>query len=262
MDKQKAGELVRFLDSKAVEVEKVLPANRRVDEAIKMAVIAATDNHKILECTHLSIYRSLMQTCQMGLSLSPILNEAHLIPYGTTCTLQIGYRGWLKMAKDSGEIQDIYAETVCENDKFKVTKGLYPDLEHELASVRGVPTHVYAVALFKTGYARFEVVPWSDVQKAKQLSQRGGKVNPAWAMWGEEMAKKVAIKRLVKTLPLGDNLARAAAIEHKASDGEFIDPEVDGVEEFMNAQVGDEPVDDIPEPPKSMKERLAYDLNG
>ena len=260
MTKQnKAGELVRFLESKSMEVAKVTPADRSVDEMVKMAVIAVTDSPKVLDCSPVSIYRSFMQTCQMGLSLSPILNEAHLIPYGGTCTLQVGYRGWIKLAKESGEIQDIYAEVACENDEFKVTKGLAPDLIHELATIRGVPTHVYAVALFKNGYARFEVVPWSDIEKAKNLSKRGGKTNPAWAMWAEEMAKKVAIKRLVKTLTLGSNLARAAAIEHKANDGVFIDPEVDDIEDFIEATAevvtNDEAIPVLPK--QSLKDRLS-----
>ena len=258
MKPNKAKELTEFLDSKSMEVAKVTPANKSVDEMMKMAVVAATDNPKVLDCSTVSIYRSLMQTCQMGLSLSPILNEAHLIPYGSTCTLQVGYRGWIKLAKESGEIQDIYAEVVHENDEFRVVKGLKPDLIHELAPVRGVPTNVYAVALFHSGYARFEVVPWSDIEKAKNLAKRGSKVNPAWSQWPGEMAKKVAIKRLVKTLTLGSNLARAAAIEHKANDGVFHDPEVDDIEDIIEAEQV-MPVDELPEPPQSLRERLRND---
>ena len=257
-------ELVEFLESKSLEVAKVTPADRSVDEMVKMAIVAVTDNAKVLECSPISIYRSFMQTCQMGLSLSPILNEAHLIPYGGTCTLQVGYRGWIKLAKESGEVQDIRAVTVYENDEFSVTHGLKPDITHIMATgARGIPTHVYAVADFKNGYQRFEVVPWSDIEKAKQLSKRGNKVNPAWAMWADEMAKKVAIKRLVKTLTLGSNIARAAAIENKANDGIFVDPEVDDVEDFIEASnVMDADIEEVPELPKSLKERLSHDLDG
>jgi len=259
---KKTGELVQFLESKKLEVAKVAPDGRSVDELVKMAVVAVTDAPKVLECSPVSIYRSFMQTAQMGLSLSPILNEAHLIPYGGTCTLQIGYRGWIKLAKQSGEVRDIYAEIVCENDSFKVTKGLAPDLQHELAiAKRGVPTHVYAVALFTDGYARFEVVPWSDIEKVKQLSKRGSKINPAWAMWPDEMAKKVAIKRLVKTLPLGDALARANSIENKAQEGVFVDSEIDEIEDVIDATHNeiDENISKVPAMAQSLKERLGHD---
>ena len=260
----KKKELGAFLEGKSSEVAKVVPVDRSVDEMLKMAVIAVTDSPKVLECSPISIYRSFMQTCQMGLSLSPVLNEAHLIPYGGTCTLQVGYRGWIKLVKESGEVQDIRAVAVYENDEFCVTHGLKPDIKHTMASgPRGVPSHVYAVADFKNGYQRFEVVPWSDIEKAKQLSKRGGKVNPAWAMWEEEMGKKVAIKRLVKTLTLGANVARAAAIEHNANEGLFLDPQVDGVEDFIEASsVIDANIEEVPELPKSLKERLAHDPNG
>ena len=77
------------------------------------------------------------------------------------------------------------------------------------------------------------------------------------------MGKKVAIKRLVKTLTLGENLARAAAIEHKANDGIFIDPEVDDLEDFIEATtVVDGEIGEVPEIPKSLKERLAHVQDG
>jgi recombination protein RecT len=263
-NKNSAKELVEFLESKSLEVAKVTPANRSVEEMVKMAVIAVTDSPKVLECSPISIYRSFMQTCQMGLSLSPILNEAHLIPYGGTCTLQVGYRGWLKLCKESGLVEDIYAAVVHENDDFAVSMGFEPSLTHDWAiGARGVPTHVYAVVRFFSGYKRFEVVPWSDIEKAKQLSKRGGKINNAWAMWQEEMSKKVAIKRLAKTLPLGENLARAAAIENNANDGVFLDPEIDDLEDFIEATtVVDGEIGEVPEIPKSLKERLAHVQDG
>jgi len=264
----KAGALVKFLDSKSLEVQTVMPEKESVERALKMAIVAATDNPKILECTHISIYRALLQTCHLGISLSPILNEAHFIPYGGKCTLQLGYRGWIKLVTESDKIQDIYADTVCENDIFKVVKGSRPDLVHEYAPVRGVPTHVYAMAFFRDGHFKFEVVPWSDIEKAKQLSKKGGKVNPAWAMWQEEMSKKVAIKRLCKVLiPMlghkGEKLAHAAAIENNAGDDGFLDPEIDDLEDFIEATtVVDGEIGEVPEIPKSLKERLAHDQDG
>ena len=261
----KAKDLVQFLDSKSLDVRRVMAKNANVDRALKMAMVAATDNPKVLECTHVSIYRSLLQTCHLGISLSPILNEAHLIPYGGKCTLQLGYRGWIKLITESDKIQDIWAEVVHENDHFKVVQGSNPNLEHEPArSQRGIPTHVYVMVFFKDGHSKFEVVPWDDIQKAKQLSKKGGKVNPAWAMWETEMGKKVAIKRLCKVLiPMlghsGEKLAHAAAIENSAGDDRFLDPEVDDIEDFIDATAevvtNEEAVPDLPK--KSLKDRLS-----
>ena len=265
----KAGALVKFLDSKSLEVQTVMPEKESVERALKMAIVAATDNPKILECTHISIYRALLQTCHLGISLSPILNEAHFIPYGGKCTLQLGYRGWVKLICESDKVRDIWAEVVHENDHFKVVQGSNPSLEHEPArSQRGVPTHVYVMAFFKDGHSKFEVVSWDDVQKAKQLSKKGGKINPAWAMWETEMGKKVAIKRLCKVLiPMlghkGEKLAHAAAIENNAGDDGFLDPEIDDLEDFIEATtVVDGEIGEVPEIPKSLKERLAHVQDG
>ena len=263
-NKNLAGELVQFLDSKSLEVKKVMPGNGSVDKALKMAVVAATDNPKILECTHVSIYKALMQTCHLGLSLSPVLNEAHLIPYGKSCPLQIGYRGWIKLMKESGEIRDVRSVVVYENDEFAEIQGLKPELTHVRANgPRGVPTHVYTVADYYDGYHKFLVMPWSDIQKAKQLSKKGGKLNPAWSMWEDEMAKKCPIKRMAKTMSLGPKVAQAAAIEDNADDQVFIDPAIDDLDEFIEAQdVVDADIDEVPGLPKrSFREKLTSDEN-
>lgn len=247
-------EIVDFLESKRTEIQKVTPANRSVDEMLKMAVIAVTENKRVLECSPVSIYRAFMQTCDLGISMNPVLSEAYLIPYGSECRLQLGYRGWIKLCKESGEVQDIRSVVVYENDEFIETQGLKPDLKHIRANgPRGCPTHVYTVADFYNGYQKFTVMPWSDIQKAKQLSKKGGKINPAWTMWEDEMAKKVPIKRLVKTLTLGPKVARASAIEDRGDDGVLLDPEVDDVEDFIDAST----VVDASEP-EFVQERDTY----
>ena len=69
-------QIIEFLESKRTEIQKVTPANRSVDEMLKMAVIAVTENERVLRCTPVSIYRAFMQTCDLGISLNPVLSEA------------------------------------------------------------------------------------------------------------------------------------------------------------------------------------------
>ena len=249
-------QMVVFLENKKQEIAKVLPAGHNIEEFVKLAAVACADNPKLLQCTKLSIYRSLMQVCHAGLSLNPMMSEAYLIPYksrdGLICTLQAGYRGLLKMAKASGEVRDIYAEVVCEGDTFRVVKGTSaPNIEHVYGDTRGFPTHVYAVTLFKDGYTRFEVMSWSEVEKAKAGAGGG---SPAWKNYPGEMAKKVVIKRMCKTLPVGAALAAVGAIEDNASNGLFVDPNVDSLDDILEAAVVDAPVDagEVPMVPESL----------
>ena len=165
----------------------------------------------------------------------------------------------------SGEIQDIYADVVREYDTFDVTKGGAPLLTHKYASGdRGkAKKYVYAVARFKNGYIRFEVVDWEDVDKARDASGRGGKINPAWKTWPEEMAKKVAIKRLCKTLSL-DGITQMAEFENNSG---AIDMEIETVESLKEKLI-EQPdaaptvvdFEDVPSPPQSLQERLNDDF--
>jgi len=262
MANSNAGQMVAYLDSKAQDIQQVLPAGVEINQFMKMCFVACNENRKLLECDRASVYTCVMQVCQQGLSLNPVAGEAHLIPYGKMCTLQFGYRGWIKKAKMSGEIQDIYADVVREYDTFDVTKGGAPLLTHKYASEdRGkARKYVYAVARFKNGYIRFEVVDWEDVDKARNASSKGGKINPAWKTWPEEMAKKVAIKRLCKTLSL-DGIAQMSEFE---SDKGVIDMEfesLDSVKEKLIEQPDAAPTvvdfEDVPAPPQSLQERLS-----
>jgi len=264
MANSNAGQMVAYLDSKSQDIQQVLPAGVDINQFMKMCFVACNENRKLLECDRASVYTCVMQVCQQGLSLNPAAGEAHLIPYGKMCTLQFGYRGWIKKAKMSGEIQDIYADVVHEYDTFEVTKGISPDLVHKYASGdRGSPTHVYAVARFKNGYARFEVLDWEDVDKARDASSRGGKINPAWKTWPKEMAKKVAIKRLCKTQSM-NGVTQMAQFEDNRG---VIDMEVeslDSIKEKLIEQPDAAPTvvdfEDVPSPPQSLQERLNDDF--
>ena len=257
--------MVAYLDSKSQDIQQVLPAGVDINQFMKMCFVACNENRKLLECDRASVYTCVMQVCQQGLSLNPVAGEAHLIPYGKMCSLQFGYRGWIKKAKMSGEIQDIYADVVHKNDTFEVAKGISPNLVHNYASGdRDVPTHVYAVARFKNGYARFEVVDWEDVDKARNASSKGGKINPAWKTWPREMSKKVAIKRLCKTLSL-DGMTQMAEFESESGVIDMEAETIDSLRDRLIEQPDAEPTvvefDDVPEPPKSLQERLSDDFD-
>jgi len=47
--------------------------------------------------------------------------EAQLIP---------GYRGYIALARRSGDVQSVAAQVVYENDRFSIRYGLNEDLEH------------------------------------------------------------------------------------------------------------------------------------
>jgi recombination protein RecT len=67
------------------------------------------------------------------------MGEAYLVPYKETCQLIPGYQGLMKLARNSGLVEDIYAHEVRAKDRFEMTLGLERDLIHEPLMVNGFP---------------------------------------------------------------------------------------------------------------------------
>jgi recombination protein RecT len=109
----------------------------------------------------------------------------------------------------SGRVTSIKAEVVFSNDSFTYSFGLSETLEHVPADgERGRPTHAYAYALLKDGGHAFEVMTVAEVERIRGRS-RAGQSGP-WVSDWEMMARKTAIRRLAKLLPLSSEFRDAS----------------------------------------------------
>lgn len=80
--------------------------------------------------------------------------------------------------------------------------------------IPGAPvTHVYAVARLKDGGTQFEVMTRKQIELVRSLSKAGN--NGPWVTHWEEMAKKTAIRRLFKYLPVSIEIQRAVSMDEK-----------------------------------------------
>lgn len=160
------------------------------------------------------------------------LKQRHvsLLPFGNgkdkqgrpNAQLIIGYRGMIDLARRSGQIVSLSAYCVHEQDTFNYKLGLDPDIEHIPASVadRGKVTHVYAVAKLKGGGVQFEVLSRAEIEAIRSTSKAGN--SGPWKDHWEEMAKKSAIRRLFKYLPVSIEAVRAVEIDEKSDRGEAV----------------------------------------
>ena len=195
------------------------------DRIIKTVVTAAMKNPAILKCSKDSILLSVFQSLDLGLEIGNALGEAYLIPYGQTCQFIPGYRGLISLARRSGQIKSIEAVAVIRGDRFTYERGLSPRLEHfpDLERSEMPKTDdllaVYAIANLVEGGTQFEVMLRHEVDaiRARSKSARSG----PWVTDYFEMAKKTAIRRLSKSLPLSVEMARALEVQAQAEAGEF-----------------------------------------
>lgn len=172
---------------------------------IQSAVNALTKNPALMKCDKMSFFGSLMQLAQFG--LNPDGRNAHLIPYGTTCTLVIDYKGLVTLALRCPRVSKVEAVAVKEKDHFRLVNGEVEHIVDNPWGDRGATVGYYAVCQFADGVKKFEVMSKGEVDAVRERSR--AKNNGPWVTDYEEMAKKTVFKRLSKWLPVTPELQEA-----------------------------------------------------
>ena len=186
------------------QVAAALPAHLTPERFARVCLTALTRTPKLMECTRESLLRCLMDCSALG--IEPDGRRAHLIPFGKDCTLIIDYKGLVELIRRSGEVAAIRAETVCENDEFQWENGV---VTHRVdwRNPRGEVQAVYAEAKLTSGEVQTAVLTKDEVEGIRKRSRAGA--SGPWATDWSEMAKKTAIRRLSKLLPLSVEIAEA-----------------------------------------------------
>lgn len=200
---KKGGDLKSLINSDQMREQfaRALPKHCDADRFARIAITAVTKVPKLMECTPASLMKCLLDLSAMG--LEPDGRRAHLIPYGNECTLIIDYKGLVELIRRSGDVVSVRAETVCENDEFSWVNG---EIEHkaDFRKSRGEVQAVYAIAVLKSGEKQSATMTRDEVEAIRNRS-RAGKSGP-WVSDWSEMAKKTAVRRLSKMLPLSSEI--------------------------------------------------------
>ena len=184
---------------------------------------AAITNEDILSCDPRSIIGAALVCAATGLQPGP-LGYAYIVPYGRgrerKAQFQMGYKGYIKLAYESGLVANIFAAPVFPEDTFDYELGLEPRLVHkpdkdiDRTDARRV-AFVYGVIIKKDGSKAFDVMSRAEVDRIRDMSKAGANAYGPWAQHYVEMAKKTVLHRLFKTEYLGDRFARYAAQDEK-----------------------------------------------
>lgn len=224
------GNVKKFFESQKSTLLAVLPQHVSADRMLKLAIGALRTTPKLQQCTIESLFGALVQCSQLGLEPNTPLGHAFLIPFEnrrlgkTEVQIVFGYKGLLDLARRSGQIVSIAAHEVCENDLFEFEYGLDEKLSHRPAMLkpRGEVVAFYAVAKLAGGGHAFEVMSVSQVEAIRDSAQNYKFAKDKEAtVWGKnfvEMGRKTVLRRLMKYLPVGIELATAVALDSKAED--------------------------------------------
>jgi recombination protein RecT len=250
--------------SKAVwydAVPKTLAAILTQERITKVVLLAATaKSSKLLECTTKSLIRSIADAVTLGLEPGGPLGHAYLVPFRDSATgtyvaqLIIGYRGYIALARRSGEITSVEAYCYHANDTFRIRLGTESIIEHEpcMDGERGALRGVYCVAKFRDGGHHMDFMTKADVEKIRAFSKAGN--SGPWVTNYDEMARKSVVRRASKYWPLSADLAEALAYDEEEQQSaedvaNVIDMSFEEADspEPTEAQSIDEPADKEPE---------------
>jgi len=199
------------------EFRAALPAHIPVERFMRIVTTAVTGNIDLLQADRRSLFESAMKAAQDG--LLPDGREGALVIYNTK--IKEGGRevwikkvqwmpmiaGILKKVRNSGELASIVARVVYEGDKFRNwidDQGEHLEYEAGDDSNQDVVRRVFAMAKLKDGSIEVEVLSPRDVEKIRNVSK--AKDKGPWVDWWDEMAKKSALRRLAKRLPISTDL--------------------------------------------------------
>lgn len=228
--------LQEMLEARTDDFRKVLPREMSLERVFRIVSSACVQVPRLKECTPASMLSAVMTSLQLGLEPAGPLGHAYLVPFQKSkkvgdewqrwyeVQLILGYRGLVKLARDSGNIATIEARCVYANDLFRLEYGLHPVLEHTPTIDRdpGKLIAVYAIARFTGGSGddvQFEVMSAAQVDGIRNGSKAKGDQSP-WSTNYDEMARKTVVRRLAKMLPLSIKAADAIQQDDLAEFGD------------------------------------------
>jgi recombination protein RecT len=224
------------LEARQTEIARALAGRVDPGAFIRVALTTVNKSSELAQCTTSSILLALLEAASLGLIPNSVMGEAYLVPFNVKVSARgeperwekqavfmPGYRGLVKLARNTGVVKAVVARAVRAGDEFEVEFGLDEALHHrtdfdaddyDQKPIR----YVYAVAHFVDGFKQFEVMSKAAVDKIRQRSK--SKDNGPWVTDYDEMALKTIVRRLCKRLPLSDfDLARAI----EADDRDVVD---------------------------------------
>lgn len=211
--------------SQRAQIQMALPKHMSPDRMLRIAMTEIRKNPELGVCDPMSFLGAIIQASQLGLEPGSALGHAFLVPFNNKkkgvkeVQLITGFKGFIELARRSGQVSSLSARLVHEKDTFKFEYGDDEKITHVPTSeaAHGPITWCYAIARFKDGGVQREVMSRAQLEEHKGRYSKG---NPVWDTDFDEMCRKTLIRRIAKYLPLSPELVRAIELDDTSSVGE------------------------------------------
>lgn len=172
---------------------------------------------RLSNCTPQSIKDCMRDAIVMGLTFNPVFKEVYLVPYGTTCTLMIGYQGEINyLAKQqviiSADVGVVRSEDIW--DYKKTDEDFRFNHKKPREGSRGYLQGAYCSYLLPNGSKHGDYFLKEAIEKRKAIA----KSDSFWKQWPDEMYMKTAVRMARKGLPFGEAVAKLDLIDNQHSD--------------------------------------------
>jgi len=206
-----------------------LEPNQRRNKSLQLLKQAAITietspaKDKLQKCLATSVIDSLVAAAGMDISLNKALGEAYLVPYQFACTLQVGYRGFIKLIVNTGFVTHVESVVVYEGEAFEFHRDENGPHWQHTPDVRLQGQDDKIVGCYAVGYTRgaapiFEFMNADELKKVQGASAAAKKGKSPYDFWATEMRRKAPIRRMAKYIPkTADNLGfqvLTTAVEH------------------------------------------------
>ena len=194
------------------KLAEVVPQGIDIDRLMRTAQMAISGNDKLMKCTTSSLLVAFMEAARLGLEIGGAGPGAHIVPFGTTATVIVDYRGFMDLAYRAGSIRKGQARVVYDGDEFDTEYGLNERLYHKpnWGGQRGPLTHVYCILTLASGERLFEVMDRTDIDKIRRTAKGADKPDSPWVQWFERMALKSVVRYTVNRWVRKDPTVRDA----------------------------------------------------
>ncbi len=223
--REKFGTVRDLLKQAESHIAAVLPKHMTPERMLKITESCVRRTPKLLDADPRSLIAAVVEASELGLDLG---RQAHLIPFWDNkaeppqLVVQLipDYKGLEDLAFRSGKVATISANVVYEKDEYEYAEGLNPTLDHTPTREpeKGEVVAAYAVATMTTTKIKPHAWLWRvEIDKIREAAPSSN--SPAWRNHFPEMAKKTAIKRLCKVLPVSV-VQRAATLQDQVDQAE------------------------------------------
>lgn len=225
-----SGDIQTLLKNNWGQIKALVPKHMTSERMFQTLVVAINNTPELVEVATAApetLLSCFIKCTALGLEPSSVdnLGRAYILPFRNHGRMEaqfiIGYKGYIDLARRSGEIKSIHAQAVYVGDEFDCWEdetGQHFKYRPSRDNQR-VPdnlTDVYVCAHLKDGGFVFERMTKAEVDAIRARSKASQ--NGPWKTDYEAMALKTVIRRSARYLPLTAQAQEAVAMDETTPD--------------------------------------------